>query len=89
MRIHWFVLLCQIFNFLLLMYLLKRFLYGRIIKAMDDREAKIVARFAEAEELKIKANEAAELYDKRNQLLSEKSEQMLNEATMAAEAKPS
>jgi len=87
MHIDWFVLLCQIFNFLLLMYLLKRFLYGRIIKAMDDREAKIVARFAEAEELKIKANEAAELYDKRNQLLSEKSEQMLNEATMAAEAK--
>ncbi len=87
MRIHWFVLLCQILNFLLLMYLLKRFLYGRIIKAMDDREAKIVARFAEAEELKIKANEAAELYDKRNQLLSEKSEQMLNEATMAAEVK--
>jgi len=87
MHIDWFVLLCQIFNFLLLMYLLKRFLYGRIIKAMDDREAKIVARFAEAEELKIKANESAELYDKRNQLLSEKSEQMLNEATMAAEAK--
>ncbi len=87
MHIDWFVLFCQIFNFLLLMYLLKRFLYGRIIKAMDDREAKIAARFAEAEELKIKANESAELYDKRNQLLTEKSEQMLNEATVAAEAK--
>ena len=87
MHIDWFVLFCQIFNFLLLMYLLKRFLYGRIIKAMDDREAKIAARFAEAEELKIKANESAELYDKRNQLLTEKSEQMFNEATVAAEAK--
>ena len=39
MHIDWFVLFCQIFNFLLLVYLLKRFLYGRIIKAMDDREA--------------------------------------------------
>jgi F-type H+-transporting ATPase subunit b len=87
MHINWFVFLAQIFNFLLLMYLLKRFLYGRIIKAMDDREAKIVARFAEADELKNKANEAAELYEKRNQLLSEKKEQMLNEATMAADAK--
>jgi len=87
MHIDWFVLFAQIFNFLLLMYLLKRFLYGRIIKAMDDREAKIVARFAEAEELKNKANEAAELYEKRNQLLNEKKEQMLNEATMAADAK--
>lgn len=87
MHINWFVFLAQIFNFLLLMYLLKRFLYGRIIKAMDDREAKIAARFAEAEELKGKANEAAELYEKRNQMLSERKEVMLNEATMAADAK--
>ena len=87
MHIDWFVLFCQVFNFLLLVYLLKRFLYGRIIKAMDDREAKIAARFAEAEELKVKANEAAQLYEKRNQSLNEAKEQMLNEATMAADAK--
>ena len=86
MHIDWFVFLAQIFNFLLLIYLLKRFLYGRIIKAMDDREAKIAARFAD-EELKVKANEQAELYEKRNQLLNEAKDQMLNEATMAADAK--
>jgi len=87
MHIDWFVFLAQIFNFLLLIYLLKRFLYGRIIKAMDDREAKIAGRFAEADELKTKANEQAELYEKRNQILNETKEQMLNEATMAADAK--
>ncbi len=87
MHIDWFVFLAQIFNFLLLMYLLKRFLYGRILKAMDDREAKIAARFAEADELKAKANVAAELYEKRNQMLNETKEVMLNEATMAADAK--
>ncbi|HPC85319.1 MAG TPA: hypothetical protein P5238_05820 [Smithellaceae bacterium] len=87
MHIDWFVFLAQIFNFLLLMYLLKRFLYGRIIKAMDDREAKIAARFAEADELKAKAEEEALLYEKRNQSLNERKEMMLNEATMAAEAK--
>jgi F-type H+-transporting ATPase subunit b len=87
MHIDWFVLFCQIFNFLLLVYLLKRFLYGRIIKAMDDREAKIVARFADAEDMKVKATEAAGLYEKRNQLLNEAKEQMLNEATMAADTK--
>ncbi len=87
MHIDWFVLFAQIFNFLLLAYLLKRFLYGRILKAMDDREAKIAARFAEAEELKVKANEASLLYERRNQLLNEKKEQMLNEATVAADAK--
>jgi len=87
MHIDWFVFLAQIFNFLLLMYLLKRFLYGRIIKAMDDREAKITARFAEADELKTKAEEEALLYEKRNQSLNEKKETLLNEATLAAEAK--
>jgi F-type H+-transporting ATPase subunit b len=87
MHIDWFVLLAQIFNFLLLAYLLKRFLYGRILKAMDDREAKIAARFAEAETLKAKAGEEVLLYERRNQLLSEKKEQMLNEVTMAADAK--
>ena len=87
MHIDWFVFLAQIFNFLLLMYLLKRFLYGRIIKAMDDREAKIAARFAEAERLKEEASEAVELYEKRNMLLGQKKEQMINEATMAADAK--
>lgn len=87
MHINWFVFLAQIFNFLLLMYLLKRFLYGRIIKAMDDREANIAARFADAEALKVKAKEEAELYEKRNQLLSETKGKLLNEATMAADAK--
>ena len=87
MHINWFVFLAQIFNFLLLMYLLKRLLYGRIIKAMDDREAKIAARFAEAEDLKVKANEEAVLYEKRNQMLNETKDRMLNEATMAADAK--
>jgi F-type H+-transporting ATPase subunit b len=69
------------------MYLLKRFLYGRILKAMDDREAKISARFAEADELKVKANEAADLYEKRNQQLNATQETMLNEATLAADVK--
>lgn len=87
MHIDWFVLFCQIFNFLLLVYLLKRFLYGRIIKAMDDRETKIAARFADAEDMKVKATAAAELYEKRNQSLNETKEQMLNEATVAADAR--
>jgi F-type H+-transporting ATPase subunit b len=87
MHIDWFVFLAQIFNFLLLMYLLKRFLYGRILKAMDDREAKIAARFSEARQLKVKATEEAELYEKRNRELAEQKENMLNEATLAADAR--
>ncbi len=49
MHIDWFVFFCQIVNFLLLLFLLKKFLYGRIIGAMDAREAKITATFVDAE----------------------------------------
>ena len=42
MHIDWFVFFAQIVNFLLLVFLLKKFLYGRIVKAMDERERKVV-----------------------------------------------
>lgn len=62
MHIDWFVLFAQIVNFLILLALLKRFLYRRIIGAMDAREAKIAATFAEAEEARGKAREDAATY---------------------------
>ncbi len=86
MHIDWFVFFAQIFNFLLLVYLLKRFLYGRIVKAMDEREAKIVQRYEDAEQEKIKAREQAEQYERKNRELSEMSDQMINEARAEAEA---
>ena len=62
MHIDWFVFFAQIVNFLILLALLKRFLYGRIIGAMDAREAKIAATFAEAEQAREKAREDAATY---------------------------
>jgi F-type H+-transporting ATPase subunit b len=46
----WFTVLAQIVNFLVLVLLLKHFLYGRILRAIDSRENAIQARLAEAEE---------------------------------------
>jgi len=86
MHIDWFVFFAQIFNFLLLVYLLKRFLYGRIVKAMDEREAKIVQRYEDAEQEKIKAREQAEEYERKNRELSEMSDQMINKARAEAES---
>ena len=62
MHIDWFVLFAQIVNFLILLALLKRFLYRRIIGAMDAREARIAATFAEAEQSRQRAREDAENY---------------------------
>ena len=63
MHIDWFVFFAQIVNFLILLALLKRFLYGRIIGAMDAREAKIAATFSEAEQSREKARESALRYE--------------------------
>ena len=89
MHIDWFVFFSQIVNFLILAYLLKRFLYGRITTAIDERENAIVARFDEAERLKNEARQAAEAYDKKYRSLQERSEEMLNQAQKAAEARRS
>jgi F-type H+-transporting ATPase subunit b len=48
--IDWFTVGAQIFNFLLLLFLLRYFLYGPITKAMDRREERIAGKFHEAEE---------------------------------------
>jgi F-type H+-transporting ATPase subunit b len=85
MHVDWFVFFAQVVNFLILVYLLKRFLYGRIIKAMDNREAKIIARFEEAEALKKEAEKSAALFEEKNKALSEKQEELLNQMVQAAE----
>jgi F-type H+-transporting ATPase subunit b len=47
--IDWFTVGAQVVNFLILVVLLKKFLYGPITRAMAAREAKIQAQIAEAE----------------------------------------
>ena len=85
MHIDWFVFFAQIVNFLILVYLLKRFLYGRIVQAMDNREARIVARLEEAEALKKEAEKSAALFEGKNKALAEKQEELLNQAVQDAE----
>jgi F-type H+-transporting ATPase subunit b len=50
MLIDWFTVAAQIVNFLVLVFLLKHFLYGPIIRAMDRREEKVVSRLREADQ---------------------------------------
>lgn len=48
MLFDWFTILAQIVNFLVLVALMKRFLYGPLIAAIDAREQSIAARIARA-----------------------------------------
>jgi F-type H+-transporting ATPase subunit b len=84
--IDWFTVAAQIVNFLVLVALLKYFLYGRITRAMDEREARIASRLEEAEQEKQKADEKAEEYERRNRELEEQREKLLSDAKQEAES---
>ncbi|MCX5852848.1 MAG: hypothetical protein NT072_12500 [Deltaproteobacteria bacterium] len=86
MHIDWFVFFAQIVNFLILVYLLKKLLYGRILDAMDAREAKINATFDEAEKSREDAQLAAAESEKKLQSLNEEYETLQNKARTDAEA---
>ena len=58
MKLDWFTVAAQIGNFLLLLWLLKRFLYRPILAAMAARQQRIAAALAEAQ---LKAAEAEAL----------------------------
>lgn len=100
MEINWFIVAAQIINFLILAWLLKKFLYKPILNAVAEREKKIVDQLKEAEAIKddalkeqaefIQKNEAFE--QEKQALMSafivetnEKRQQLLEEARHDAE----
>jgi F-type H+-transporting ATPase subunit b len=62
MSIDWITVLAQLANFLLLIWLLRRFLYRPILDGIDRREAEITRRMAEAEEVREQARSAEARY---------------------------
>ncbi|MCA9212617.1 MAG: hypothetical protein KDB27_06115 [Planctomycetales bacterium] len=60
MKIDWFTFGVQIVNFLVLLYLLRRFLYGPITKLMQEREERIASQSRDAQRLQEEAIQAAD-----------------------------
>lgn len=75
MSIDWITVAAQIINFLVLVWLLKRFLYRPILDGIDARESEITSRMQQAIEAKQKAKEAESDYHARmSALQSEQSD---------------
>lgn len=87
MQIDWFTVIAQIVNFLILVALLKYFLYDRIINLADERERKIADRFHEAEEMRRQAQEEAQTFQGERQELAEERQALIAEAEKEAEAR--
>lgn len=73
MSIDWITVAAQIANFLLLVWLLKRFLYRPILDGIDARETEIAERMAEAVHIRQKAEAAEAQY--HDQLASFRADQ--------------
>ncbi|MDZ7700431.1 MAG: F0F1 ATP synthase subunit B [Deltaproteobacteria bacterium] len=83
---NWFTIVAQIVNFLILVFLLKHFLYDRIIQAMDEREKKIQNRLDEAKRKSNEAASEAESYRKKQREWENERQEMMVEAKKKAEA---
>lgn len=85
MPIDWFTVVAQIVNFAILLLLLRQFLYRPILRAMQEREQKIVARLREAERIQAEANRLAEEYRHKNQEIDAARQQLLTAAREEAD----
>jgi F-type H+-transporting ATPase subunit b len=86
MLIDWFTVGAQAVNFLILVWLLKRFLYKPVLAAVAAREKKIAAQIADAAALETKAQgERADLHQ-RSEALNREREGLLRKATEDANA---
>ncbi len=86
MLIDWFTVGAQVINFLVLVWLLKRFLYRPILDAIDAREQRIAAELADADAKRAEATQERETFQHKNQEFDEQRAALLAQATDAAKA---
>lgn len=85
MNIDWFTFAAQIVNFLVLVALLRYFLYRPVVDAMQRREDKIADRLKQAERQRAEAESRAEEYDRKSREVDARREEMLDGARQEAD----
>jgi F-type H+-transporting ATPase subunit b len=86
MLIDWFTVGAQALNFVILVWLLKRFLYKPIIHAVDAREKRIAKERADADAIKADASKERDEFQKKNEAFDQERAALLSKATDAAKA---
>lgn len=80
MQINWFTVIAQIVNFIVLVWLLKRFLYKPILKAIDEREKKIAAQINDAEAKDALAKKEQAEFSKKNESFEKEKKTLMDKA---------
>jgi F-type H+-transporting ATPase subunit b len=86
MLIDWFTVGAQVVNFLILVWLLKRFLYRPILNAIDVREKRIAAELADAAAKQSGAQKERDEFQHKNEEFNRQRAGLLREATAEAKA---
>lgn len=89
MLIDWFTVIAQALNFLVLAWLLKRFLYKPILNALDEREKHIATELANADAKEAEAQKEREEFIRKNKELDQQRAVLLNKAREEANAERS
>lgn len=89
MTLDWFTVVAQIINFVVLIALLYRLLYGPIVKAMKEREEKIATRLHEAEEMQRQAEVERANFQQKNAAFDAQRGQRLAEMEEEVDARRS
>ncbi len=76
MLINWFTVIAQIINFLILVFLLQRFLYKPIMQTIKKRQTMIDARWEDAEIAQQQAQREADTYRQQQQKLQQQEQAM-------------
>jgi F-type H+-transporting ATPase subunit b len=84
MLIDWFTVVAQAINFLILVWLMKRFLYKPILHAIDAREKRIAAELADADATKAEAKKERDEFQRRNEEFDWQRAALLSTATKEA-----
>lgn len=84
MLIDWFTVIAQVINFLILVWLLKRFLYQPILNAIDTREKRIAAKIADADEKIAEAQKERDEYQRKNEGFDKQRTERMNQVLEAA-----
>jgi F-type H+-transporting ATPase subunit b len=86
MLIDWFTIGAQVLNFLILVWLLKRFLYKPILHAIEERERRIAAELANADKKKAEAQKESDELKHKNEEFDQQRAALLSRATDEAKA---
>jgi len=81
MLIDWFTVGAQALNFIILVWLLKRFLYMPILNAVDAREKRIAAELADADEKKTEAQRERDEFQRKSKEFDQQRAALLTKAT--------